>query len=83
MISKKKLQLSAGVAALSCLLCVVSLTRHKQVPSQHRYLTMVDESVHLEPLFPLETKDYWGFLLAVLGLLIAAGGTIVGDIIAV
>jgi hypothetical protein len=44
---------------------------------------MVDESVHLEPLFPLETKDYWGFLLAVLGLLIAAGGTIVGDIIAV
>jgi hypothetical protein len=77
MITKEKLHITAGVAALTCLLlAVVSSTRYEQVPSQHRYLTMVDESVHLEPLFPLETKDYWGFLLAILGLLIAAGGTI-------
>ncbi|GAX11612.1 hypothetical protein FisN_1Lh024 [Fistulifera solaris] len=39
---------------------------------------MIDESVQLAPLFPLETKDYWGFFLAVLGLLIAAGGGIGG-----
>lgn len=50
------------------------MTRHTKVSSTHRFLTLIDESVELEPLFPLTGKDYWGFLLAILGLLIAAGG---------
>ncbi len=39
-----------------------------------RVLTLIDDRVTLDPLFPLHAKDYWGFFLAILGLVIAAGG---------
>ncbi|GAX28769.1 hypothetical protein FisN_25Lh174 [Fistulifera solaris] len=43
-----------------------------------RVLTLIDDRVTLDPLFPLHGKDYWGFFLAILGLVIAAGGGIGG-----
>jgi uncharacterized membrane protein YfcA len=43
-----------------------------------RHLSLIDEDEELPPLFPFEAKDYLGFSVAVLGLLLAAGGGIGG-----
>ena len=43
-----------------------------------RLLTLIDEDEELPPLFPFQTDDYFGFSLAALGLLLAAGGGIGG-----
>jgi uncharacterized membrane protein YfcA len=43
-----------------------------------RHLSLIDEDQELPPLFPFEAKDYLGFSVAVLGLLLAAGGGIGG-----
>lgn len=43
-----------------------------------RFLSLVDEDEELPPLFPFYAGDYVGFSLAVLGLVMAAGGGIGG-----
>ncbi len=47
---------------------------HEEDDNSHRVLTLIDDRVTLDPLFPLHAKDYWGFFLAILGLVVAAGG---------
>jgi hypothetical protein len=51
-----------------------SVTQHHHATSSHKH---VYEDEH-PPLFPLSTSDRLGFFLAILGLMIAAGGGIGG-----
>jgi uncharacterized membrane protein YfcA len=44
----------------------------------NRMLTLIDEVETLPPLFPFRWKDYLGYGIAILGLLLAAGGGIGG-----
>jgi len=40
--------------------------------------SLIDETAELPPLFPLRGRDYVGYGLAILGLVVAAGGGIGG-----
>ena len=73
---KQPIYSNARVVGGLCLVLVaiLGMSARRDDISHHRFLTLIDESVTLEPLFPLQAKDYWGFFFAVLGLVVAAGG---------
>lgn len=65
---------SRTVFTVGLVFLIAGMARTDHAEESHRLLTLIDESVDLEPLFPLHAKDYWGFFLAILGLVVAAGG---------
>ena len=85
LLSKNSLLLQGGVVFLVCIVAVSSKEgTEDDKPGffvlQHRYLkgAILEDDAMFTDLFPLQPTDYIGFVAAVAGLMLAAGGGIGG-----
>jgi uncharacterized membrane protein YfcA len=67
-----------GAAAFSTDNHGVTNDERRHTIQSSRILTLIDEAEALPPLFPFRWQDYLGYGVAILGLLLAAGGGIGG-----
>ena len=87
LLSNKSWLLQCITAVLILLVCIVAATNNKDGTKdeggfllQHRYLkgAILEDDAMFTDLFPLQPTDYIGFVAAVAGLMLAAGGGIGG-----
>ena len=69
---------ATAMAAMIASAVVVSIQSSPNANEIYMAPSLIDETASLPPLFPLSARDYLGYGLAMVGLVIAAGGGIGG-----
>jgi hypothetical protein len=71
----------SAFALLMLIVAAIALSHQAaaiQGDNAYEQLSLIDGMASLPPLFPLRSRDYVGYALAIAGLMIAAGGGIGG-----